>query len=188
MPWLAIKLFMDEALKRLLSVLVALLNIARSRPWQVALIVAVLAAGWLWRGKQSAIAERDAARAETAQVIKAGQQALAAQIKLHDETKAAYAAKAKEADHAHEIELAAASDRTERFIAAGGVRKACGSRTSVASAPAESAVAESGDGQGLPPGLVAVTPADVRLCTANSLRLKAVHDWGEGLRAAGLGE
>ena len=93
-----------------------------------------------------------------------------------------------EADREHEIELAAASDRTERFIADNGVRKACGSRAIVASAPAESAVAESGDGPGSAPDLVGVTPADVRLCTANSLRLKAVHDWGEGLRAAGLGE
>lgn len=166
----------------------ALFSLIGRYPLHAALLASLCLAGWLWRGKQSALTERDAARAETAQVITAGQQALAAQIKLHDETKAAYAAKAKEADHAHEIELAAASDRTERFIAAGGVRKACGSRTSVASAPAESAVAESGDGQGLPPGLVAVTPADVRLCTANSLRLKAVHDWGEGLRAAGLAE
>ena len=166
----------------------ALFGLIRTYPLLAALIASLCLSGWLWRGKQSALAERDAARDETAQVIKAGQQALAAQIKLHDETKAAYAAKAKEADREHEIELAAASDRTERFIANNGVRKACGSRTSVASAPAESAVAESGDGPGSDPDLVGVTPADVRLCTANSLRLKAVHDWGEGLRAAGLAE
>ncbi len=181
---IAIKLFLGGVFKRLSG----LFGLVRAYPLHCALIVALCLSGWLWRGKQSAIAERDAARAGWAQAITAGQQALAAQIQMHDETKAAYAAKAKEADREHEIELAAASDRTERFIADNGVRKACGSRAIVASAPAESPVAKSGDGPGAASDLVAVTPADVRLCTTNSLRLKAVHDWGEGLRAAGLGE
>lgn len=164
----------------------ALLCGIKRYPWQAGLILALLAFAWAWRGWNASEEREAAAIAREAKAIKAGQQALANQIKLHDETKAAYAAKAKDADNAHEIEMAAAADRTERFIAAGGVHKACGNRASVASAPTESAVAESGNGQGLPSDLVAVTPADVRLCTANSLRLKAVHDWGEGLKAAGL--
>lgn len=142
--------------------------------------------GFLWI--DGAIEQRDNAKADLAKAITAGHQALAAQIKIHDETKAAYAAKAKEADREHEIELAAASDRTERFIAGNGVRKACGSRTIVASAPTESATPPRSDGPGSASDLVAVTPADVRLCTANSLRLKAVHDWGVVLREAGLAE
>ena len=186
MPILLLKLlgigkWLKEALWRVAG-------IAGRHPWQAALIASLCLAGWLWRGKQSALAERDAARDETAKAITAGQQALAAQIKLHDETKAAYAAKAKEADREHEIELAAASDRTERFIAGNRVRQACGSRASVASAPAEGAVAQSGDGQGLSSELVGVTPADVRLCTANSLRLKAVNEWGQALKAEGLAD
>ena len=62
----------------------ALLCGIKRYPTHAALIASLCLSGWLWRGKQSAIAERDAARDETAQVIKAGQQALAAQIKLHD--------------------------------------------------------------------------------------------------------
>jgi len=186
MPWLAIKLFMGGALKRLLNGLSALFNIARSHPWQFALALALCLSGWLWRGKQSAIAERDAARAETAQAINAGQQALAAQIKLHDETKAAYAAAAKDADNAHEIELAAASDRTERYISSHGVRQACGSRASVASAPAEDRSA--GLHEEVPADSVVVSAADVRTCTAATSYAVSAWKWGQSLKADGLAQ
>lgn len=165
----------------------ALFGIISRHPWQAALIVAVLAAGWLWRGKQSAFAERDAARAETAQVIKAGQQALAAQIKLHDETKAAYAAKAKEANDDYAKDLAAASTAADRYANANRVRKVCVSRPSETSRPAEdhhSVVLE------VPPAeaLVAITRADFDKCTALYPYANGAYKWGVVLREAGLAE
>lgn len=46
------------------SGLSALLSLAGRYPLAAALIVALAACGWLWRGKSSALAERDKARAE----------------------------------------------------------------------------------------------------------------------------
>jgi hypothetical protein len=47
------------------------LRLAGRYPWQAALIIALVAAGWQWRGKQHALAARDAARSEIASMIDA---------------------------------------------------------------------------------------------------------------------
>ena len=162
-------------------------GIAGRYPWQAALIASLCLSGWLWRGKQSALAERDAARDETARVITAGQQALAAQIKLHDETKAAYAAKAKEANDDYAKDLAAASTAADRYANANRVRKVCVSRPSETSGPAEdnhSAVPEVPAAE----TLVAITRADFDKCTALYPYANGAYKWGVVLREAGLGE
>ena len=142
--------------------------------------------GFLWW--DGAIEQRDKARAETAQVIAASKQAQAQQIALNEATKAKYEAAAEKADHEHSIELADAMSRADRFIRAGGVRKAGGSGASVANAPAEGETAGSGNGAGPGAELVAVTAEDVRICTANTVRLQAVREWGLSLQAAGVAE
>lgn len=165
----------------------ALFSLIGRYPLHAALIASLCISGWLWRGKQSALAERDAARAETAQVIKAGQQALAAQIKLHDETKAAYAAKAKEANDDYAKDLAAASTAADRYANANRVRKVCVSRPSETSGPAEdnhSAVPEVPAAE----TLVAITRADFDKCTALYPYANGAYKWGVVLREAGLGE
>ena len=165
----------------------ALFGLIRTYPLLAALIASLCLSGWLWRGKQSALAERDAARDETAQVIKAGQQALAAQIKLHDETKAAYAAKAKEANDDYAKDLAAASTAADRYANANRVRKVCVSRPSETSGPAEdnhSAVPEVPAAE----TLVAITRADFDKCTALYPYANGAYKWGVVLREAGLGE
>ena len=165
----------------------ALFGLIRTYPLLAALIASLCISGWLWRGKQSALAERDEARAETAQVIKAGQQALAAQIKLHDETKAAYAAKAKEANDDYAKDLAAASTAADRYANANRVRKVCVSRPSETSGPAEdnhSAVPEVPAAE----TLVAITRADFDKCTALYPYANGAYKWGVVLREAGLGE
>ena len=165
----------------------ALLCGIKRYPLHAALIASLCLSGWLWRGKQSALAERDAARAETAQVIKAGQQALAAQIKLHDETKAAYAAKAKEANDDYAKDLAAASTAADRYANANRVRQVCVSRPSETSASAEdnySAVPEVPTTE----ALVAITRADFDKCTALYPYANGAYKWGVVLREAGLGE
>lgn len=142
--------------------------------------------GILWW--DGAIEQRDKARAETAQVIQAGKEALAQQIALNQATKAKYEAAAEKADHEHSIELADAMSRTDRFIRAGGLRKAGGSGASVANAPAEGEAAGSGNGRSESAELVTVTADDVRICTANTVRLQAVREWGLELVKAGVAE
>lgn len=166
----------------------ALLDLIRRYPLAAALIASLCLSLWLWRGKERAEGERDDAKAETAQVIQAGKEALAQQIALNEATKAKYEAAAEKADHEHSIQLADAMSRADRFIRAGGLRKAGGSGASVANTPAEGQAAGSGDGAGPGSELVAVTPDDVRICTANTVRLQAVREWGLELVKAGVAE
>jgi len=167
----------------------ALLSLIRRYPWQAALIAALCLAGWQYRGKQHALADLAAERLAHAETIKAGQQAYAAQVALNKAAEAKSAAIAKESDDAHEKQLALANDRTERWIDANRVRpEKGGSRPVTPGSSAQDQVAERGDGQGLPPDMVAVPAADVRICTANTLRLEAVRDWGIALKDAGLAE
>lgn len=69
MTWLAIKLFLGGALKRLLSLLGTVADFARRYPWQAACIALLLALAWQTRGKSNAIEERDIARAETRAIV-----------------------------------------------------------------------------------------------------------------------
>ena len=180
---LAIKLFLGGVFKRLSG----LFGLARAYPRETIIIALIALSALLWRGKQHAFAERDAARAETAKAITAGQQALAAQIKLHDETKAAYAAKAKEANDDYAKDLAAASTAADRYANANRVRKVCVSRPSETSGPAEdnhSAVPEVPAAE----TLVAITRADFDKCTALYPYANGAYKWGVVLREAGLAE
>ncbi len=186
MPTLLLKLLgIGKWLKEALWRVVGLIG---RYPLHAALIASLCLAGWLWRGKQSALAERDAARAETAQVIKAGQQALDAQIKLHDETKAAYAAKAKEANDDYAKDLAAASTAADRYANANRVRKVCVSRPSETSASAENTDPGISEVAPAETELVAITRADFDKCTALYPYANGAYKWGVVLREAGLGE
>lgn len=140
--------------------------------------------GFLWW--DGAIEQRDKARAQVVQVIAAGKEALAQQIALNEATKAKYEAAAEKADHDYRIALADADRRTDDFIARNRLRKAGGSGASVANAPAEGEAAGSGDGAGS--DAVMVSADDVRICTANSVRLQAVREWGLELVKAGVAE
>lgn len=140
--------------------------------------------GFLWW--DGAIEQRDKSRAETAQVIQAGKEALARQIALNQATKAKYKAAAEKADHEHSIELADAMSRADRFIRAGGLRQAGGSGAGVANSPAEGEAA--GGSDAARSDAVLVSADDVRICTANSVRLQAVREWGLELVKAGVAE
>jgi len=155
-------------------------------PLQVALILALCLSLWLWRGKERAEGERDKARAETAQVIQAGKEALAQQIALNEATKAKYEAAAEKADHDYRIALADADRRTDRFIRNNRVRQAGGSGAGASSPAAEGEAAERGNGAGA--DAVLVSADDVRICTANTVRLQAVREWGLELVKAGVAE
>ena len=111
---------------------------------------------------------------------------LAQQIALNEATKAKYEAAAEKADHDYRIALADADRRTDDYIRNNRMRQAGGSGASVANAPAEGEAAGSGDAARS--DAVQVSADDVRICTANSVRLQAVREWGLELVKAGVAE
>jgi hypothetical protein len=165
---------------------VALLGLVRRYPLQAALIASLCLSGWLWRGKQEALGERDLARVQFADCQRAGIKAREAQIALNKETKAKYEAAAKEADHEHEKALALANDRTERWIANHRVRQAGGSGADRSGAAAENQAA--GVHQEMPADAVLVGAADVRICTARSQDALSAYEFGQALIKAGVAE
>ena len=163
-------------------------DFARNNPWQFALALALCLSGWLWRGKQSALAERDAARAETAQAIKAGQQALAAQKKEYDDARAKGAAIKKDQDNDNKTDRAAASAAGDKYAANNGLRKVCRSGAVQTSASAENSDPGVSQVPATETELVAITRADFDKCTALYPYANGAYKWGVVLREAGLGE
>jgi hypothetical protein len=64
--------------------LTAFLGLARRYPLQAALIASLCLAGWLWRGKQSALDSLEREKLAHAETIKTGAKARAAQIALNN--------------------------------------------------------------------------------------------------------
>lgn len=166
----------------------ALFSLIGRYPLHAALIASLCISGWLWRGKQSAIAERDAARAETAQVIKAGQQALAAQKKEYDDARAKGAAIKKDQDNDNKTDRAAASAAGDKYAANNGLRKVCRSGAVQTSASAENSDPQVSGHTAPETELVAITRADFDKCTALYPYANGAYKWGVVLREAGLAE
>jgi hypothetical protein len=158
----------------------ALLSLAGRYPWQAALIVALVACGWLWHGKGKAQAERDAARAQIATITAAQKEA---------------AAKAKQAradaekltkDLAHATDQHAADlDAISRRALADRVRaKAprCASSGTVAATVPDSAQSD----PGADTGGVYFTAAEADLLRRHEVRSTACHAWGQALIEAGV--
>lgn len=81
-------------------------------------------------------------------------------------------------DDATERNLADGRSRADRFIAANRVRcKTPQGDARTADLPGAGTTAESADGPGGNAELVAVKPADVRVCSDNSIRLRDARDW-----------
>ena len=94
---------------------------------------------------------------------------------------ARYRRQAEEADDAHKAQLADARSDAERYIAANRVRPQAAGRPP----GGPGASPESGDPrvpESVPPhGLVAVTEADVRACTAATVYAHRAREWALGL-------
>ena len=183
MPFLLLKLFGIG--KWLRGAATALLGVAGRYPWQSALIVALLACGWLWHGKGKAIGQRDAALAKVEQIIQASAKARAAQLAVNKAAEDKSRQIAKDSDYAHAIELADARTAADRYIAANRVRPNGAYRHRPASAPAQ------GDNPGGPDGLpaagfVVVSDSDVQACTVATSYAVAAHNQAMDKIAAGL--
>ena len=151
MGWLAIKLFLGGALKRLWEAATALWGVASRHPWQAALIVAVLAAGWQWRGKREALADLAAERLAHAASIKqyqdASAKAKAEQTALFAENQALSQRIADNAISSHRVNVAATDRALADYAAAHSLRKACGriSAPGIAAVPADPGAPDSPD-------------------------------------------
>lgn len=119
MSWLAVKLFLGGALKRLLSAF----GWATKNPAQALCVLLAASTLWFWRADRKHIAERDKALADVALLVKAQQEAKAKQDAadlLNLKTQAEYN-RQLEANHA-KLE-AARGDAVREFIAARRVRR-----------------------------------------------------------------
>lgn len=114
MTFLAIKLFMGRALERLLS----LFKLALAHPWQSACIGLACVSVWLWRADSRHIAERDAARATIAALIKASDEAKAKQIAQDRANIGVQTERNKEVTHDLAIVEAARRDAVRDYAAA----------------------------------------------------------------------
>lgn len=100
----------------------------------------------------------------------------------HDAQEQRYKDLANAADKDHAAALADAGTATDRWIAAHRVPVCPASR-----AAGGSVAGTSGSGAESPvrsdpaPGMVAVSPESIHICTDNTLRLEAAQDWAVGL-------
>ncbi len=158
----------------------AALDLARRYPLAAALIVALVACGWLWHGKGKALAERDAARAYLATIT-------AAQKEATEKAKKARAdAEKLTKDLAHATDQHAADlDAISRRALADRMRaKAprCASSGTVATAVPDSAQSD----PGADTGGVYFTAAEADLLRRHEVRSTACAAWGQALIEAGV--
>lgn len=148
----------------LMEAVSALLSLAGRYPLQAALIASLALSGWLWWGKQEALAERDAARSETAAIRTASEQAKALARKQQDETRAKYAQLAKDAADEHDQALDAARDladaHIDRLRAKSGVCRSAAAPSSTGENPSKPAELPAAT------DMVGITPQDLRACSA----------------------
>ena len=159
-------------------------------PVSIALKVApyaaiVLLAGLAWHFDARAVANADTVKTQAAQFKQAQTDAaMAAQKALQTET-AQYAAKAKDADNAYQTQLVAAQSATSAYIASHRVvwmRPATtGGSTTNADPAAQGSSTQGSNRPGAIADMVAVSPADLNVCTVNTKRLQVVHDWATTL-------
>ena len=153
------------------TALTVLVDLARRYPCQVALVVALAACAWLWRGWDKAEARIDAMETAAKQSEALHRAAIKAQQDKFDKLK-------KETDNGYKAALADAGDRTNRFILNNRVRgKSC---------PAQAAAPSQGQGTGSPEKpaaetFVAVTEADVKVCGSLYAYSLASYEWAQGL-------
>jgi len=122
-------------------------------------------------------AERDA-------LIDAQEKAGAAQAAINAAAQSRYQQLAERADNEHERNLEAARLGARNYIAANRLRSAPDHSApggTVAATGSDSA--SSSDGPGIPAivDAIAITESDLLICTDNTARLVAAHDWANSL-------
>jgi len=162
------------------------LLLARWRlPLSIAAAVAafgLIAASWHYRSAYHA--EKALRRADRASYANAQTEAarIAREALLHQEH--TYVTKAQETDHVYQAKLTDADRRARAYIGANRVRgQAAAGNVSGAIASAQGSGAQGADRSSAAPGMVAVTAADIGVCTDNTTRLEAAREWALGLES-----
>lgn len=162
------------------SGLSALVSLAGRYPLQAALIVALVACGWLWHGKGKALAERDAARAGlttiTAAQKEAAQKAKQARADAEQLTKDLAHATDQHAADLDAISRRALADRMR------GQAPRCASGGAVAAAVPDDPARDPGSDT----GGVYFTAAEADLLRRHEVRSFACEGWGRSLIEAGV--
>ena len=166
-----IGLFFGSLLKRAIEAATAMLGIVGRYPWQCAMIAALCLAGWQWRGKNEALAERDVAIAgrasDRAAYVTAQKEAAAKAIAAKIATEARWRAQSKEADLAHATALESARSAVDRYANANRVRQDVGGSCSGPVAATETG------GPGVPPEM----PEDTGMVGLSRTDLQDLADW-----------
>lgn len=180
MTWLMIKLLLGGLWGRLRAAGATLGAVVSRNPLlalcgALALLCALFWHEWAVKARQVEHLTQTIAQFRDAQA-KATQ---AAQDALHKQ-EAAYQAKAKEADDEYRTSLADARARADAYIRSHSV---VGLRADGAGAARATPAAAEGDTSGSPdrsspaPDMVVVSAGDIQVCTINTQRLQAAHDW-----------
>ena len=157
----------------MLTIFASAFGILKRVPSQVWLILAALAALWAWGNHR----EHQGRMEGRAEVQARWDRAMIEGEKRRKAEEARQANLSKGADRAIIENTASERDRTERFIAAGGVRERSCPRAVSGPLPStreREAVREApivDEREALP--TVAVTPEDVRICTDNTVKAEA---------------
>ena len=145
-----------------------------------------LEAGKYERAHGKAVASLERANKTIADMTTASEAARAAQIAINDKRTQDEKDNANDADKNDRIAQLEAGNRATVYRDRWRVRNICQSSAAGADSASESAVAESGNGSGDIADMVAISGADFDRCTANSVRLQSVKQWGDGLIAKNL--
>jgi hypothetical protein len=188
MTWLAIKLFLGGAIKRLTEALTALLGWAARYPWQAAVIASLCLSGWLWRGRQAARVE--AARWEQAFVdqkaayLSAQAEAKSRQIIRDRQELAAQTALAAQVEQAHAANDTIRKNAVDAYARAHPVRLCRQAPASAPSGPGETSVpGDPGQPDEAPADadLVAITRTDLDHLAAKAMRDSEWMNWADAL-------
>jgi len=172
-----------------MTLLLTALGFLKRVPWQVWIAVgAALALWWAYHsGYQSRDKQADAEMAAMVASIEAAQiEAAAAQQAVNDAEAARYQELAERSDNEHARNLEAARSAAARYIAAHRVRP---TPDSSPSGGADSAADDNGSASDNGPGspaivdAIAITESDLLICTDNTARLVAAHDWANSLNS-----
>lgn len=116
----------------------------------------------------------------------ASKAAKAAQIALNQATEAAYKAEAERTDREYSLALNDALRAANAYADRNRVRSVCEGIARQAGPAAEGDLAKGGDGTSA--DAIVVSRADFETLNANTLRLKAVNEWGDRLIKEGLAQ
>lgn len=163
-------------------------SFAGTYPWQACVIALLGVSVWLWRGWDSADSRlsdcQSRAAAQQQEYIKAQAEATAAAKQAVAKTESRYKELANEADLRAAKVSVDADRRADDYIRTHSLHVAVkGSADSPVASP-ENNPSGSSDRPSSETELVEVTSSDIKICTENTVRLEAAHNWSRSLQAA----